>query len=100
MTGTPSQIEWAELIKPRVQAEFDRVAKAFAAVAGNQSDEDRRDTLAVIALVKEMCAAVMANPSAGYFIRNWRELNDQVRQMIFDDARYQTIKARKAARKP
>src|SRR6516162_8758435 len=28
MTGTASQIEWAEQIKPRVDAEFDRVAKA------------------------------------------------------------------------
>ena len=99
MTGTPSQIEWAELIKPRVQAEFDRVAKAFAAVADNQTEEDRSDTLAVIALVEEMSQSVMANPSAGYFIKHWRELNDQVRRMIFDDARYQTIKARQAARK-
>ena len=29
MTGTPSQIEWAEQIKRQVNAEFDRVANAF-----------------------------------------------------------------------
>ena len=34
----------------------------------------------------------MANPSAGYFIKDWQELTDQVRQMIFKDPRYQTIK--------
>ena len=27
LTGTPSQIEWAEEIKPRVSAEFDRVSR-------------------------------------------------------------------------
>jgi hypothetical protein len=31
MTGTASQIEWAEQIKPRVNAEFDRVAKVSCA---------------------------------------------------------------------
>ncbi len=29
MTGTASQIEWAELIRPRVNAEFDRVSTAL-----------------------------------------------------------------------
>ena len=30
MTGTPNQIEWAEQIRPRVAAEFDRVAHELA----------------------------------------------------------------------
>jgi hypothetical protein len=29
MTGTASQIEWAEQIRPRVEAEFHRVAGAL-----------------------------------------------------------------------
>jgi len=97
LTGTPSQIEWAEQIKPRVNAEFDRVAKAFAVVAGNQGEQARTDTQAVIAILEEKRAEVMARDQAGYFIREWQELSDQVRRMIGEDSRYQAIKARKAA---
>jgi hypothetical protein len=93
MTGTPSQIEWAERIKPRVNAEFDRVAKALREAATN-----RGDTQALIAILEEKRAEVMARDQAGYFIRDWQELRDQVRQMIRQDARYQAIKARKAER--
>jgi acyl-CoA reductase-like NAD-dependent aldehyde dehydrogenase len=98
MTGTPSQIEWAETIKPRVGAEFDRVAKAFAAVARRQQQQARTDTQAVIAILEEKRAEVMAHEQAGYFIRDWQELGDQVRRMIGQDSRYGAIQARKAAR--
>jgi hypothetical protein len=96
MTGTPSQIEWAEQIKPRVTAEFDRVVKAFAAVAVRQGGQARADTEAVIAILEEKRVEVMARDQAGYFIRDWQELSDQVRRMIGQDSRYQAIKARKA----
>ena len=99
MTGTPSQIEWAEQIKPRVSAEFERVAKAFEAAASKQAEGDRADTKAVIAILEEKRAEVMAKDQAGYFIRDWQELRDQVRQMIAQDPRYQAIKADKAARR-
>jgi len=99
MTGTMSQVEWAEQIKPRVGAEFDRVAKAFKAAASKQSAQDRIDTQATIAILEEKRAEVMAKDQAGYFIREWQELNDQVRQMIGQDSRYQAIKANKAARR-
>ncbi len=98
MTGTPSQIEWAEQIRPRVTAEFDRVAKAFEAVARTQSDEARTDTLAIISILEEKRVEVMARNEAGYFIRDWQELKDQVRHMISQDARYHTIKAGREAR--
>lgn len=98
MTGTASQIEWAELIKPRVNAEFDRVAKAFQAVAAGQVEQDQTDTRAIIAILEEKRVEVMAKDQAGYFIRNWQELTDQVRQMIAQDSRYQTIKANREAR--
>jgi hypothetical protein len=98
MTGTPSQIEWAEQIKPRVNAEFDRVSKALKGVAGKQAEHNRLDTLAVIAIVEEKRVEVMAKDQAGYFIRDWQELKDQARQMIAQDSRYQAIKAKKAAR--
>jgi hypothetical protein len=98
LTGTPSQIEWAEQIKPRVGAEFDRVAKAFTAVSLKQSEAARADTHAVLAILEEKRAEVMAHDSAGYFIRDWQELGDQVRLMIGKDPRYQAIHAAKALR--
>jgi len=97
--GTPNQIEWAKQIKPQVNAEFDRVAKAFEVAASKQSEQDREDTNAIIAILEEKRAEVMANDQAGYFIRDWQELKDQVRQMIARDLRYQAIHANKTARR-
>jgi hypothetical protein len=97
MTGTASQIEWAEQIRPRVDAEFDRVAKAFQAVADRQSGEDRTNTRAIIAILEEKRAEVMAKDQAGYFIRDWQELKDQVRQMIAQDSRYQAVQVSRKA---
>ncbi|MGA2711629.1 MAG: hypothetical protein ABSG41_00860 [Bryobacteraceae bacterium] len=99
MTGTQSQIEWAEQIKPRVGAEFDRVARALTEAAGNKSEQVRADAQVAITILEEKRAEVMAKDHAGYFIRDWQELTDQVRQMIGKDARFQAIRARKAAQK-
>ena len=95
MTGTPSQIEWAELIKPRVNAEFDRVAKAFQTVASGQNETDRSDTRTVIGILEEKRNEVLAKNEAGYFIHDWQELTDQVRRMIAADPRYEAIKAKR-----
>jgi len=91
MTGTTSQIEWAEQIKPRVSEEFDRVARAFRAVASRQEEAGKRNTAAVIAILEEKRAEVMAHDSAGYFIRDWQELAGQVRKLIAADPRYQAM---------
>lgn len=99
MTGMPGQLEWAAQIKPRVGAEFDRVAKAFEATAAKQTGLDRADTFAVIAILAEKRAEVMEIEQAGYFIRDWQELSDQVRQMIAQDPRFKTIQANRAARR-
>ena len=72
--------------------EFDRVAAAFLVVAGNQDECRRAHTEAVLAILKEKRATVMGSHHAGYFIRDWQEIGDQVRQMIFRDARYQAIR--------
>ena len=37
----------------------------------------------------------MRSERAGYFIHDWQEIGDQVRQMIFADPRYQAIKGRR-----
>jgi hypothetical protein len=98
MKGTESQVGWAEQIKLRVADEFDRVAKAFHRVAGKQPEQDRIETLAVIVILEEKRAEVMANDRAGYFIRNWQELSGRVQQTIARDPRYQAIKASREAR--
>ncbi len=97
MIGTANQVDWAELIKARVSAEFDRVAMALESVAGNQTDQKRIETLSVIAILEEKRAEVMAKDHAGYFIHEWQELRDQVRQLIIQDPRYQAIKAKSGA---
>jgi predicted ABC-class ATPase len=99
MTGTESQIEWAERIKASVQSEFDRVASALRLAAERQRGQDRLDTLAIVAILEEKRAETLANPHAGYFVRVWRELSDQVRQLLAQDARYQAIQIERRARR-
>lgn len=99
MTGTPSQIEWAVLIKPRVHAEFERVVLAFAQVAGRQAEPDRRETQTIIEIVRQKQDETLARDEAGYFIRDWQELRDQVRQMIARDPRFEEIRVSREKRK-
>jgi len=96
LTGTVNQIEWAKQIKTNVNAEFDRVIAALKGAATTQSAKDRMDTQAIIAIVEEKRTEVMEHQEAGYFIHDWQELRDQVRQMIMKDDRYKAIKAGKA----
>jgi hypothetical protein len=96
MSGTPSQVEWAERIKRQANDEFDRVARSFRAVMDKQSDAQRHDTEAILAIPEDKRAAVMSREEAGYFIRDWQEISDQVRQMIGKDSRYQAINAKKS----
>jgi hypothetical protein len=93
LTGTVNQIEWAERIRLQVDAEFDRVARALRTAARKQSHPDRMDTQAMICILEDKRAEVLANPKAGYFIHDWQELRDQVRQLIMKDDRYKAIKA-------
>jgi hypothetical protein len=89
-----NQIEWAERIRTQVNGEFDRLARVLGAVAFNQSEPARSDTRAVLAILEDKRAEVMANQMAGYFIHDWQELRDQVRQMILNDAKYKAIQLR------
>ena len=97
LIGTVNQVAWAEQIKANVSAEFDRVAKALESRAGGQSEQQRSDTRALIAILEEKRAEVMAKDQAGYFIHEWQELRDQVRTMITQGPRYKAIQARRAA---
>ena len=98
MIGTANQVDWAERIKRQVSAEFDRVSKALESVANKQAGQKRMETLSVIAILEEKWTEVMSKDQAGYFIREWQELRDQVRQMITQDSRYQAIRANRAVR--
>jgi len=100
LTGTVNQIEWAKQIKTLVNAEFDRVKTALETAAAKQSGQDRMDTRAVIAILEDKRAEVMAHEEAGYFIHDWQEMRDQVRQLIMNDDRYKAIKAGSFAEMP
>ena len=95
LTGTVNQIEWAKQIRTQVNAEFDRVITALEAAATKQSGQDRMDTQTIIAIVEEKRTEVMEHQEAGYFIHDWQELHDQVRQLITKDDRYKAIKTSK-----
>jgi hypothetical protein len=95
LTGTVNQIAWANQIKGQGNAEFDRVANALRSAATKQSSQDRMTTQAIIEILAEKRAEVLANEQAGYFIHDWQELRDQVRRMIVEDRRYKAIKAAK-----
>jgi hypothetical protein len=99
LIGTVNQVEWAARIKASVSADFDRVANALETAAGQQPERDRMDTRAVIAILEQKRAEVLAKDQAAYFIRDWQELRDQVRQMIVQDPRYQAIKANRTLRR-
>jgi hypothetical protein len=92
MRGTTAQVEWALRIKRQVNAEFDRVVALFRSVAGKQDSGKRADTEAIIAMVEEKRHEVMSRDEAGYFIRDWQEISDQVRRMVLDDPRYEAIR--------
>jgi hypothetical protein len=90
MIGTVNQIAWAEQIKVKVDAEFDRVQAALESTATTQS---REDVQAIIRILENKRTEVMGNEQAGYFIHDWQELTDQVRRLILADPDYKAIKA-------
>jgi hypothetical protein len=99
LSGTANQIEWAERIRERVSGEFDRVSATFNAVAATQDAEAKADTQAIIEILEDKRAEVMRRDQAGYFIHDWQEITDQVRQMIFHDVRFAPIRERQSARR-
>lgn len=90
--GSIAQVEWAERIRVRVGAEFDRAAAAFDSVAQKQTPDMRAFTKGVVTILEEKRAEVMRTEAAGYFIHDWQDIDDQVRQMIFSDPRYEAIR--------
>jgi hypothetical protein len=58
LSGTPSQVEWAERIKRQVNAEFDRVAASFRSIADKQDHRKRAETESIIAILEDQRAEV------------------------------------------
>jgi len=92
LTGSEAQIEWAERIRVQAAAEFDRFERAFLEVSRRQSPVDRQDTEAIILIVRSYRDQVMKNPSAGYFIRDWQDIGQQIRNMLAANEDCRTIK--------
>lgn len=99
IAGTVNQVAWAAQIKEQVNKEFDRVANALNSAASKHVGQDQTDTHAVIAILEDKRSEVMANEEAGFFIHDWQELHDQVRQIIVQDPRYQAIKTKQEMRR-
>ena len=99
LTGTPNQVEWAEQIRLTVAQEFDRVAKAFQAQITIQTGEKQSETRTILEILEQKRAETLSIQIAGYFIREWRDLSDQVRRMIAKDPRYHAIRDQRAKRR-
>ncbi len=99
LTGTPAQVEWAERIRLTVAQEFDRIAKAFQAQSASQTVEKQSETRTILEILEQKRAETMSIGIAGYFIREWQDLSDQVRQRIARDPRYQSIRDQQAKRR-
>jgi hypothetical protein len=99
LTGTPQQIEWAERIRLTVSKEFDRVAKVFQAQMHIQTGEKQAETRCIIGILEQKRTETMSIAVASYFIREWQEISDQVRQLIAKDPRYRAIRDRRTLRR-
>jgi hypothetical protein len=93
LVGTQNQIAWAEQIRANAAVEFDRVAAALESVVTRPTKLDQSRTRLAITILEEKRHAVMARTDAGYFIKNWQEMRDQVRLLVTGDIRYKATKA-------
>jgi hypothetical protein len=94
LVGTENQIAWAEQIRANVSLEFDRVAAALGLAAAGPTNRHPSQARLAIAILEEKRGAVMARTDAGYFIKDWQEIRDQVRFLITSDVRYKAAKDR------
>jgi hypothetical protein len=94
LTGSETQVEWAERIRAGVRTEFERVEKSFQSVADRQDGASRIRTEAILVILRDKRDAVMNRSEAGYFIREWQDISDQVRQAIGSDPRFKALRAR------
>jgi hypothetical protein len=99
MIGKINQVKQAEQIKARINSEFDRIARALVSSAAKQAGQDRADTEAVLIILEDKRTEVMERDQASYFLYNWRELTDEVREKIVQDPRYRDLNTQRARRR-
>lgn len=97
LSGVQNNLEWAEQIKLRVNAEFDRVAVAIHASAERRNEERRMETLVLMSILESKRTEVMSRQDAGYFIHDWQQIVHQVSTMIRSDARYLAMRKKRRA---
>lgn len=97
LLGMQNNLEWAEQIKLRVNAEFDRVAAAIHAKAERRNEERRMETLVLMSILESKRSEVMSRQDAGYFIHEWQQIVGQVSTMIRSDSRYLAIHEKRKA---
>ena len=93
LIGSEAQVEWAEGIRAGVRTEFERVEKSFQSVANRQDAASRIRTEAILVILRDKRDAAMNRSEAGYFIREWQDISDQVRQAIGNDPRFKALRA-------
>jgi hypothetical protein len=71
----------------------------FQAQVSIQTGQKEAETRTIMAILEQKRTETMSIPVAGYFIREWRELHDQVRQLIAKDPRYLAIRDQRAIRR-
>ena len=75
------------------------MAKAFQARMSIQTGQKQSETRTILAILEQKRGETLSIQMAGYYIREWQELSDQVRQMIANDPRYLAVKDQRAARR-
>ena len=65
--------------------------------ARKQAAEDRQDTEAILIILEDKRAEVMARSEAGYFIHDRQELRTQVRDLILQDSRFKAMRLSNSA---
>ena len=93
MNAAPNHPARTADLRARVNAEFDRVAQSFHAAAQHQSSHERQDTVALLEILEEHRAAVLANTDLGYFLENWTNPHDQVLRLLAADPRVAALRA-------
>lgn len=83
-----NEAAWAQQIKARVCADFDRVVNALKSAAETLTGDRQIDALMVISILEEIRAEVMAKDQPGYFIVEWQDASDQVRRIVANDRSY------------
>ena len=92
MIGTANQVDRAERIRKQVGTDSIAWRERSSQRLANRRAK-ANGLSGWIAILEDKRDEVIANDDAGYFIREWHELRDQVQQMVTQDSRYQAIRA-------